>query len=66
MSKVDVNFGKTTPIYNYLKSKKGGMLGSFIKWNFTKFLCDRRGQPVMRYAPNVDPLSIAPDIEKYL
>ena len=66
MSKVDVNFGRTTAIYNYLKSKKGGTLGSFIKWNFTKFLCDRRGQPVMRYAPNVDPLSIASDIEKYL
>ncbi|KAI6651468.1 Glutathione peroxidase-like [Oopsacas minuta] len=66
MSKVDVNLSKTIPLYEYLKSKKGGTLGSFVKWNFTKFLCDRQGQPVIRYAPNVDPISIAPDIEKYL
>ena len=66
MSKVDVNLGEVIPLYEYLKENTSGILGSFIKWNFTKFLCDRRGQPVMRFAPNVDPLSIAPDIEKYL
>jgi len=38
-----------------LKNKKGGLLGAFIKWNFTKFLIDKNGQPVTRYGPNVDP-----------
>ncbi|RWS07248.1 glutathione peroxidase-like isoform X2, partial [Dinothrombium tinctorium] len=65
-SKVDVN-GKTAhPLYNYLKEQKGGLLGSFIKWNFTKFLVDKQGHPVQRYAPTVEPKNIEKDIEALL
>lgn len=63
-SKISVNGSQTIPLYAYLKSQKAGLLGSFIKWNYTKFLCDRQGQVVMRYSPNISPLSIVPDIEK--
>src|SRR5437764_979706 len=51
-SKIDVNGPKAHPIYNYLKSAKPGILWTeAIKWNFTKFLIDRQGEPVHRYAP---------------
>jgi len=66
-AKIDVNGGKTAPLYKHLKKEKPGLLGSeAIKWNFTKFLVDRKGKVVERYAPNVEPKAIAPDIEKLL
>ena len=66
-AKVDVNGDKAAPVYKWLKKEKPGLLGSeAIKWNFTKFLVDRSGKVVGRYAPNDTPESIAPDIEKLL
>jgi glutathione peroxidase len=66
-AKVDVNGEQAAPVYKYLKAEKPGLLGSeAIKWNFTKFLVDRDGRPVKRYAPNDTPESLADDIEKAL
>jgi glutathione peroxidase len=66
-AKIDVNGDQAAPLYQYLKKEKPGLLGSeAIKWNFTKFLVDRKGNVVERYAPNVEPQSIAADIEKLL
>ena len=66
-SKVDVNGSSAAPLYKYLKAEKPGLLGSeAIKWNFTKFLVDRKGNVLARYAPNDTPESMAGDIEKVL
>jgi glutathione peroxidase len=66
-AKVEVNGDGAAPLYKWLKKEKPGLLGSeAIKWNFTKFLVDRKGRVVSRYAPNDKPESIAPDIEKLL
>jgi len=66
-AKVDVNGEKAAPVYKYLKAEKPGLLGSEgIKWNFTKFLVDRKGNVVKRYAPNDTPESLAGDVEKAL
>jgi glutathione peroxidase len=66
-AKVDVNGNSAAPLYQYLKKAKPGVLGSeAIKWNFTKFLVDRKGKVVERYAPNVEPEAIVGDIEKLL
>ncbi len=66
-AKIDVNGDAASPLYKFLKSEKPGLLGSeAIKWNFTKFLVDRDGKPVKRYAPNDTPESLAGDIEKAL
>jgi len=66
-AKVDVNGDAAAPLYKYLKAEKPGLLGSeAIKWNFTKFLVDREGNVVKRYAPNDTPESIAKDVEKLL
>ena len=66
-AKVDVNGDHAAPVYRYLKSSKPGLLGTeAIKWNFTKFLVDREGNVVARYAPKETPESIAPAIEKVL
>jgi glutathione peroxidase len=65
--KVDVNGDKAAPLYKYLKAEQPGLLGSeAIKWNFTKFLVDRKGNVVKRYAPNDTPESLAGDVEKAL
>lgn len=64
-SKTNVNGDDAHPLWKYLKSKQGGFLGSFIKWNFTKFLIDKQGQPVKRYGPNVNPSDIEKDLEAY-
>lgn len=55
---VDVNGDTAAPVYKYLKSSKGGMFGDSIKWNFSKFLVDKEGNVVDRYAPTTSPLSI--------
>jgi glutathione peroxidase len=66
-AKIDVNGKNAAPLYEYLKTAKPGVLGSeAIKWNFTKFLVDRKGKVVERYAPKVEPEAIAADIEKLL
>ncbi|KAI8518674.1 Phospholipid hydroperoxide glutathione peroxidase, mitochondrial [Branchiostoma belcheri] len=55
-SKINVNGKDAHPLWKYLKSKQGGTLIDAIKWNFTKFLINKEGQPVKRYGPNVKPL----------
>jgi glutathione peroxidase len=65
-SKVDVNGPNTHPIFEFLKNEKGGLLTDNIKWNFTKFLVDKQGNVVDRYAPQTVPARIAADIEKLL
>lgn len=64
-AKIDVNGANADPLWNYLKMKKGGTLGDFIKWNFSKFLINKEGIPVERYAPTVDPFTIKKDFDKY-
>ncbi|OAY75732.1 putative phospholipid hydroperoxide glutathione peroxidase [Ananas comosus] len=64
--KVDVNGDNTAPLYKFLKSSKGSLFGNSIKWNFSKFLVDKDGNVVDRYAPTTSPLSIEKDIKKLL
>jgi glutathione peroxidase len=66
-AKIDVNGDDAAPLYRFLKKEKPGLLGiEAIKWNFTKFLVDRKGNVIERYAPNAEPASLAGDIEKVL
>ncbi len=66
-AKIDVNGDSAHPLFKHLKSAAPGLLGSeAIKWNFTKFLVDRNGQVVERYAPTTEPEKIAKDIERLL
>ncbi|MDD7512152.1 MAG: glutathione peroxidase [Peptostreptococcaceae bacterium] len=62
MSKIDVNGDGEDLLYTYLKSQKKGLMGSKIKWNFTKFLVDREGNVVKRFAPTDKP----EDLEKHI
>ena len=66
MSKIEVNGDNAHPIYKYLKSETKGLLGSSIKWNFTKFLISRDGTVIKRYAPTVTPEKMEKDIEAFL
>jgi glutathione peroxidase len=67
LGKIDVNGPNAAPIYQHLKSEAPGLLGSeAIKWNFTKFLVDRSGKVVKRYAPQTKPEDIERDIEALL
>jgi glutathione peroxidase len=64
-SKVDVNGSGTHPLFEYLKTELPGLMGSKkIKWNFTKFLIDKSGKPIKRYAPTTTPKGIEADIKK--
>ena len=65
-AKIDVNGSKEHPLYKYLKSQKTGLLGPSIKWNFTKFLVDRSGKVVGRYAPTDRPEALKKNIEALL
>ena len=65
-AKIDVNGDNAHPLYRYLKNEKSGLLGSSIKWNFTKFLVDRSGQVVARHAPTTTPESLRKEIEALL
>jgi len=66
-SKIEVNGSGAHPLYAYMKKEARGLLGSkTIKWNFTKFLVNRKGQVVERYAPNDKPKSIKADVQKLL
>ncbi|RLN57196.1 hypothetical protein BBP00_00007624 [Phytophthora kernoviae] len=64
--KNDVNGSDARPVFTYLKAKLPGTFGNYIKWNFTKFLVDRNGQPFKRYAPKDLPLSFEDDIKELL
>jgi glutathione peroxidase len=65
-AKIDVNGNDAHPLYQYLKNAKSGLLGSSIKWNFTKFLVDRTGQVVARHAPTTKPEGLTREIEALL
>lgn len=64
--KIDVNGANESPLYAWLKKQKGGFLGSRIKWNFTKFLVDREGNVVARFAPTTSPSKIESKIKELL
>ncbi|HTB99025.1 MAG TPA: glutathione peroxidase [Terracidiphilus sp.] len=65
--KIDVNGPAAHPLYQFLKQAQPGLLGiGRIPWNFAKFLVDREGKPVARFAPRKSPASLAPEIEKLL
>ena len=64
--KVDVNGDDAHPLFEWLRQEKGGLLGSKIKWNFTKFLIGRDGRVLERYAPTAKPESLTGDIEAAL
>ena len=67
MAKVEVNGGNASPLYDWMKSEAKGLMGTTaIKWNFTKFLIDRQGKVVRRYASTDAPDKIAKDIAKLL
>ncbi len=65
-AKLEVNGVNTHPLYQHLKWEKWGLLGDMIKWNFTKFLIDREGNVLERYAPTTSPLSLKGDIERLI
>ncbi|XP_048512236.1 probable phospholipid hydroperoxide glutathione peroxidase isoform X2 [Athalia rosae] len=63
--KIDVNGDNAHPLWKYLKEEQGGLMGSFIKWNFTKFIVDKEGKVVERHGPKVEPSKLAVHLEKY-
>ncbi len=65
-AKTEVNGENELPLYTYLKSQKGGVMGSKIKWNFTKFLVDREGNVTERFAPMKTPEQLDTEIAKLL
>ena len=66
-AKIDVNGDNAHPLYKYLKDAKPGLLGTEgIKWNFTKFLIDRDGEPVARFAPQTKPEELEKPIQELL
>ena len=65
-AKVEVNGDGAHPLFQWLKSEKGDLLGSAIKWNFAKFLVGRDGEVLKRFAPTTDPGGLTDDIEKAL
>lgn len=65
-SKVDVNGETAHPIFKYLTGELGSIFGKKVKWNFTKFLIDRTGKPVKRFAPTTKPESMEESIKKVL
>ena len=67
MAKIDVNGDKADPLYDWLKAEAPGLMGTkSVKWNFTKFLIDRDGKVVRRYAPTDKPEALERDIEALL
>jgi glutathione peroxidase len=65
-SKIEVNGVNTHPIYKYLKKSLSSLFGRNIKWNFAKFLINREGKPVKRFAPTTKPEQLVKDIERLL
>jgi len=64
--KIEVNGGHTHPVYQWLKKKLGSFWGSRIKWNFTKFLIDKDGQPIKRFSPISKPEALEPLIRELI
>lgn len=64
--KIEVNGENEEPLFTYLKSQKSGLMGSKIKWNFTKFLVDRNGNVVERFAPTTEPEKIDEKVGKLI
>ncbi|KAG6400964.1 hypothetical protein SASPL_137809 [Salvia splendens] len=64
--KIEVNGKNTAPLYKFLKSERGGLVVNAIKWNFTKFLVNKEGKVVERYAPGTSPLAVEKDIQNIL
>ena len=64
--KIDVNGKDAHPLYVHLKEECSGLLGSRIKWNFTKFLLNKEGKPVKRFAPRTEPKELEKYIEELL
>jgi glutathione peroxidase len=65
-SRIEVNGINAHSLFKYLKDKLPGLLREKIKWNFTKFLIDRNGNPVKRFPPTTEPLRIVKNIEDLL
>ncbi|MDO8732560.1 MAG: glutathione peroxidase [Actinomycetota bacterium] len=65
-TKIDVNGKNTHPVFTFLKAHSSGLLGSTIKWNFTKFLVSPDGAAIKRFAPKTTPDQIRADIESLL
>ncbi|RKJ50381.1 glutathione peroxidase [Butyricicoccus sp. 1XD8-22] len=65
-AKIDVNGDNADPLFKFLKEQKKGVLSKNIKWNFTKFLIDKNGSVIERYAPTTEPEKIDDDIQKIL
>ncbi|KAK9824878.1 hypothetical protein WJX74_002509 [Apatococcus lobatus] len=61
-NKIDVNGTSEEPLYNFLKSEQGGFLTKDIKWNFTKFLCNKEGKVIKRYGTSTEPSTFDQDI----
>ena len=64
--KIDVNGAEEEPLYAWLKKQKSGVLGGSIKWNFTKFLIDRQGNVVSRFAPTKTPAALEKEVAALL
>jgi glutathione peroxidase len=64
--KIDVNGENAHELFRYLRKETKGLLGDSVKWNFTKFLVDKEGNVIRRYAPTVDPLDIEKDIRQLI
>jgi glutathione peroxidase-family protein len=65
-TKVDVNGKDTHPVFAFVKERTSGMLGSAVKWNFTKFLVAGDGTTVKRFSPKTEPADLVSDIEDML
>ena len=65
-AKVDVKGADAHPLFQFLTTEKKGFLSEGIKWNFTKFLIDKDGRVVDRYAPQTSPMKMELDIQKLL
>ena len=66
MKKIDVNGANADPVFKFLKSRTRGLLGSSVKWNFTKFLVSRDGSRIERFAPVTTPESLDKKIADWL
>jgi len=66
LEKVEVNGSKAHPLFQWLRQECPGLFGTTVKWNFTKFLIDRQGRPLSRFAPLTNPASLTEKIEELL
>lgn len=64
--KVNVNGNNADPIFKFLKKELDGLFGGLIKWNFTKFVIDKEGKPLKRFAPTTKPEEMDKYLEKIL